>query len=162
MFAIELRAAVPDDAAAVADYHDRCFAKTYAAEVASGELQAPDLDGTRQQLEGWFQAGSEFETYVAVDGGVPVGHFTIYGHQLVHLFVEPGHQGTGLGRSLLEQGEAMIVERGHTELELHTRIDNHNAIAFYLHKGWTMTDRLIHTDEHGISYDEHVLVKHYP
>lgn len=162
MDAIELRAATPDDADAVAAYHDRCFTNTYSSQLLAGELEAPDRGGTRQQLHDWFRPESDFETRVAVVDGVPIGHFTVSGHQLVHLFVEPDHQGTGLGRHLLEQGEAMITASGHKDLELHTRIDNHAAIAFYETAGWTVTDRLIHTVEHGISYDEHVLVKHRP
>ena len=80
----------------------------------------------------------------------------------VHLFVEPDHQGMGLGRRLLAQGEAMITASGHSDFELHARVENVGAIAFYEAAGWTVTDRLVHTVEHGISYHEHVLVKHRP
>ncbi len=162
MDAIETRPATPDDAGAVAAYHDSCFKKTYSSQLLAGDLDVPDLEGTRQQLHEWFLPGSEFETHIAVADGVPIGHFTVNDHQLVHLFIEPGHQGQGLGRHMLAQGEAMIAASGHTEFELHTRVDNHAAIAFYEAAGWTMTDRLIHTDEHGVSYDEHVLIKHQP
>jgi ribosomal protein S18 acetylase RimI-like enzyme len=159
MDAIEIRAATPDDADAVADYHDLCFENTYPLQLLAGEFEAPDPQGTRQQLHEWFQPGSEFETRVAVVDGAPIGHFTVYGHQLVHLFVEPDHQGTGLGRHLLAQAEAMITVYGHTDFELHARVENLAAIAFYETAGWTVTDRLIRTVEHGISYDEHVLIK---
>ena len=53
----------------------------------------------------------------------------------------------------------MIAANGYTDFELHARVENVNAIAFYQRAGWTVTDRLIHTVEHGISYDEHVLRK---
>ena len=159
---IEMRAANPDDSRAVADYHDRCFRSTYSSQLAAGEFGAPDLEGTRQQLQEWFQPGSAFETRLAVVDGRPIGHFTVSGHQLVHLFVEPDHQGVGLGRHLLAQGEAMIAASGHTDFELHTRVENLAAIAFYQAAGWTVTDLVIHTVEHGISYDEHVLIKHRP
>lgn len=160
MDAIEIRAAQPGDADAVANYHDRCFAKTYSSQLLAGEFGVPDPAGTRQQLREWFQPGSDFETWVAVVDGAPIGHFTVKGHQLVHLFVEPGHQGVGLGRQLLAQGEAKIAAADHTDFELHARVDNVAAIAFYKKAGWTVTDRLIRTVEHGIRYDEHVLVKH--
>ena len=162
MSAIEIRAARPDDVDAVEDYHDRCFRETYSSQLSAGEFGAPDRAGTRQQLQTWFQSGSDFETRVAVIEGRPIGHFTVQGHQLVHLFVEPEHQGQGLGRQLLEQGEAMIAASGHTEFELHTRVENVAAVAFYKKAGWTVTDRLVHTVEHGISYDEFVLVKRRP
>lgn len=160
MDAIEIRAATPDDADAVADYHDRCFRNTYASQLLAGELEAPDPEGTRQQLHDWFRPESEFETRVAVIEGAPIGHFTVSGHQLVHLLVEPEHQGIGLGRHLLAQGEEMPAAGGHRDFELHARVDNLAAIAFYEKASWTVTDRLIHTVEHGISYDEHVLIKH--
>jgi ribosomal protein S18 acetylase RimI-like enzyme len=162
MDAIEIRAAIPDDADAVADYHHRCFTNTYSSQLLAGELQAPDPEGTRRQLRHWFLPESEFETRVAVVDGAPIAHFTVSGHQLVHLFVEPDHQGVGLGRLLLAQGEAMIAGGGHSEFELHARVENVAAIAFYETAGWTVTDRLIHTVEHGISYNEHVLIKHRP
>ncbi len=157
---IEIRTATTNDADVVADYHDRCFRKTYSSLLLAGEIEVPDREGTREQLCDWFRPESEFETWVAVVGGIPIGHFTVRGHQLVHLFVDPGHQGKGLGRRLLAQGEAMIAAAGHTDLELHARVENLAAIAFYQTAGWTVTDRLIRTVEHGISYDEHVLVKY--
>jgi ribosomal protein S18 acetylase RimI-like enzyme len=158
----EVRGATPADADAVADYHRRCFTTTYSSQLLAGEVDAPDLAGTREQLRGWFRPGSGFETRVAVVDGAPIGHVTVNGHQLVHLFVDPGHQNRGLGRHLLGQGEALIVAGGHADLELHARVENVAAIAFYESAGWTVTDRSIHTVEHGISYDEHVLVKRSP
>ncbi len=160
--AIGIRTATSDDADAIEDYHDRCFAHTYASQLLAGEFEAPDREGTRQQLHDWFLPESEFETWVAVVDGAPIGHFTVCGHQLVHLFVEPEHQGIGLGRRLLAQGEAMIAAGGHTDFELHARVENSAAVAFYEAAGWTVTDRLVRTVEHGISYDEHVLVERHP
>lgn len=160
MAPIEIRRARPDDAEAVEAYHNSCFLKTYAQQVQAGEFRAPDRDGTRQQLLGWFQPESEFRTWVTTVADQPVGHFTIYKHHLVHLFVEPARQGTGLGRTLLARAEAEIAAGGYTSLELHTRVENVRAIAFYKATGWTMTDQVITTIEHGINYDEHIMVKH--
>ena len=162
MDAIEIRVADPDDSGAVANYHDRCFRNTYSSQLLAGEFGVPDLEGTRQQLHEWFQPGSTFKTWVAIANGQPIGHFTVRGNQLVHLFVEPDHQGVGLGRYLLAQGEAMMADSGHTAFELHTRVENLAAIAFYQAAGWTVTESLIHIVEHGISYDEHVLTKRRP
>ena len=159
MDAFEIRNAIPLDAEAAAGYHARCFASVFAAQLRAGELRAPDRDGTRQQLVAWFGPESGFETRVAIIDHSPVAHVTVRDHQLVHLFVAPEHQSVGLGRHLLRLGETMIEANGHTHLELHARIENTAAIAFYEHAGWTVTDRLIHTVEHGISYDERVLVK---
>ena len=159
MHEFELRAATPADADAVADYHQRCFTTTYSSQLLAGDFEAPDLTGTREQLRDWYQPGSGFETLVAVVDGAPIGHVTVRAHQLVHLFVEPDHQKMGLGRYLLGHGEAMIAAGGHTDFELHARVENIAAIAFYESAGWTVTDGVIHTVEHGISYDERILVK---
>lgn len=159
MSEFEIRKAIPADADAVADYHDRCFRNTYSSQMLAGEFEVPDLAGTRQQIHDWFLPESGLESRVAVVDGAPIGHVTVCGHQLVHLFVEPDHQHVGLGRHLLALGEAMIAAGGHTESELHARVENVDAIAFYERAGWVVTERLIHTVEHGISYDERVLMK---
>jgi ribosomal protein S18 acetylase RimI-like enzyme len=140
---VELRAAAPADADAVASYHHRCFTTTYSSQLLTGEFEAPDLAGTREQLRDRFQRGSGFETRVAVVDGATIGHVTVRGPQLVHLFVEPDRQRMGLGRHLLGHGEAMIAAAGHTDFELHARVENLAAIAFYEHAGWTVTEPAI-------------------
>ncbi len=160
MAAVEIRAATPEDAAAVAVYHDRCFRNMYSSQLAVGAFEAPDIEATRRQLQDWFRPESAFETRVAVVDGAPIGHVTVCGRYLVHLFVGPDCQGRGVGRYLLEQGEAMIGAGGHTDWELHARVENLAAIGFYERAGWIVTGRLVHTVEHGLSYDEQVLIKH--
>ena len=162
MDAIELRPARPDDADVVEDYHARCFNKTYASQLRAGEIESPDRDGMRRQFRDWFQPGSDVDTSVVVVEGVPIAHFTVSGNRLVHLFIEPEHQRRGLGRRLLAKAESILADAGHTSFELHARADNTAAVAFYETAGWSVTDQVIRTVEHGISYDEHVLVKHHP
>jgi hypothetical protein len=77
----EIRSATPDDADAVAVYHDRCFTNTYSSQLLAGKLQAPDREGTRRQLRHWFLPESGFETWVAVVDDAPIAHFTVSGHQ---------------------------------------------------------------------------------
>ena len=156
---IATRRAQPDDVDAVEKYHHRCFQSTYASELVAGEATAPDRVGMREQFGGWFENGSDVNTQVVDVGGVAVAHFSISDHRLLHLFVEPSRQRQGLGRRLLAKAEAMIASDDHDEFELHVRVDNHAAIAFYLRAGWTQTGRVVRTVEHGISYEEHVLVK---
>lgn len=156
---ITFRSATPGDSAAVAEYHGRCVRATYATQLRRGELAVPDEASTRRQLDGWFQPMSGFDTLVAVADGVPVAHVTSCGHQVVHLFVAPHRQRAGVGRLLLASAEASLTDAGHSVLELHARVENLAAIGFYESQGWTVTDELIRTIEHGIEYEEHVLVK---
>lgn len=159
MDTIEIRPAVPSDAGPIADYHQRCLEVTFAAEMAAGTFAAPDLSSTRRQLRAWFEPGSDFPTDVAVADGRTIGHVTVSGHQLVHLFVTPEHHGTGLGRRLLEHGESKLAANGHSSFELHTRTENTTAVSFYQHAGWTLTDALVETSEHGTTYTEHVMIR---
>ena len=159
---VVIRAATPDDADAVAACHRRCFAVTYAAQLRSGALEAPDPDGVTRQLQSWFGPDSGFHTEVVIADGMQIAHATTSGSQLVHLFVDPDHQAEGWGQRLLARAEAKLAAGGHRTFELHARTDNPSAIAFYEAAGWTTTARLVHTDEHGISYDERVLVKRSP
>lgn len=157
--ALATRMARPGDVDAIEDYHHRCFERTYASKLISGQVTPLDRSGMRRQFRGWFEPGADANTHVVEDGGTPIAHFTVSGHQLVHLFVDPQHQHRGLGRRLLESAEAMIAADGHEQFELHARVDNDAAIAFCQRADWVVTDRVIRTTEHGISYDEHVLVK---
>ncbi len=161
MDGISVRRATPEDTVAVEDYHDRCFRDTYAAQLLAGEFEAPDRKGTREQLRNWFEPDSGIETTVAIANDKPIGHFTVHANQLVNLFVEPDYQHIGLGTWLLALAEAEIAAGGHSNFELHTRVENLFAIAFYLRRGWVMTEDRIHTVEHRINYHEHVMVKHH-
>lgn len=157
--AIEVRLATPSDAEAIEDNHHSCFLDTYWAQLADGTITAPDRTGTLHQIADWLRPDSRLVTRVAVVGDTPIGHVTVCGALLAHLFVVPDHQGASLGSRLLSEGESMMAADGHRDVELHVRVDNPQAIAFYEHHGWWMTDRRIHTVEHGISYEEHVLVR---
>ena len=44
---------------------------------------------------------------------MPVGHVTVQGNELVHLFIDPEHQGGGMGRRLLAAGEDLLAADGH-------------------------------------------------
>ena len=102
---------------------------------------------------------SSMRTVVATHAGDVIGHVQVDGNNLVHLFIDPDHQGAGIGRTMLAIGEQLIVDGGFLDAELHTRVGNERALALYASAGWQRTDRLIHSAHDGIEYDEHVLVK---
>lgn len=160
MNSVEVRKATPADAGHVADCHDRCFKKTFSAQLLAGDLQPPDRAATSAQLHVWLLHDSGFDKRVATLDGATVGYCTVSGSQLVHLFVDPVHQGTGLGRRLLAVAETLLAASSQPTFKLHTRVENLNAIGFYEHTGWTVTDHIIRTVEHGLSYEERVLIKH--
>jgi GNAT superfamily N-acetyltransferase len=97
---------------------------------------------------------------VADESGTAIGHTTVSRNKLVHLFVDPDYWRQGIGLELLGVGEGLLRDAGHREVELWTRVGNEPAIALYLKCGWRVTDRVVHSEESGVAYDEHVLTKH--
>ena len=89
MNSVEIRTATPADAGRVADCHDRCFTKTFGAQLLTGDLEPPDRAATSAQLHAWFLPDSGFDTRVAALDGAIIGYCTVSGSQLVHLFVDP-------------------------------------------------------------------------
>ncbi len=152
-----LRPGTVDDAPAIADYHLRASRRSFEALLTAGTY-----DGAPPRIERfteWLAADSGLSTTVADVDGTPVGHVTISGNELLHLFIDPDHQGLGLGRRLLAAGEAMLATAGHVDIELHTMIGNAPAIALYESAGWVVTDGVVDNEHDGVAYREHVLVK---
>jgi GNAT superfamily N-acetyltransferase len=154
-----IRPASLDDTNAIAAYHHRCWVIAFSPLLEPGMVDRMDPLGKVDRWRQWLAPESGFVTMVADLSGTPIGHATVSGHELVHLFVDPDHWGQGLGRKLLEVGERMLRNAGHHEIELNTMVGNERAIDLYFSAGWTLTDRVVRTDQDGVVYDEHVLVK---
>jgi ribosomal protein S18 acetylase RimI-like enzyme len=158
--AVQFRKGVPADAHGIAEYYHRCWLTASASSLEPGAAEWFEASMWLDLFHGRLAPDSSMRTVVATSGGVVVGHVQVEGNLLVHLFVDPEHQGAGIGSRLLAIGEALIAEAGHTDAELHTRVDNDQAIAWYRSVGWQHSGRLIHSAHDGIGYDEHVLIKH--
>ena len=60
---------------------------------------------------------------------------------IANVAVHPQFQGNGLGRGLMEFGEAEAKKQGYSELRLATHILLAENISLYVHLGWSETDR---------------------
>src|SRR5262249_53997098 len=154
-----IRQASVRDAEMIAAYHHRCWVVGFSSLLEPGVVDRMNPLGKLDRWRRWLAPGSGFLTMIADDSGTPIGHATGSGPELVHLFVDPDHWGRGLGRRLLEVGEDLLRNAGHRDIELSTMVGNARALALYRSAGWTVTDRLVHNDQDGVVYDEHVLVK---
>ena len=156
-----IRRAAPGDAAAMVQVHHRCWLDKFADLVTPREaVDALDPDRNLGRFAAWLTPGSNAQVTVAETDGEVVGYATVVDDQLIHLFIHPARARRGIGRTLLTAAEDLMAEAGHRTFELQTLVGNIPAIALYESAGWRMTDRLIHSDDdHGITYDEHVLVK---
>lgn len=77
------------------------------------------------------------------------------GH-LANLFVDPEHQGRGIGTQLLAHAVAAIAQRGWAEAELSCQVGNARARALYERSGWRDTGAR-HTHTAGVEMAQYVL-----
>ncbi|MFQ6576409.1 N-acetyltransferase [Pseudomonas sp. UM16] len=71
------------------------------------------------------------ETYVVEDQSGVLGFCSLLGNQLAALFVDPSHQGNGLGKQLLEHAKKL-----RDELTLAVYKENTPSFAFYQSQGF--------------------------
>ena len=155
-----MRPASIDDAEVLAAYHHRCWVIAFSDVLEPGILEQVDPRGDLDLFRTRLARDSGYVTMVADPSGSPIGHTTVFRNKLVHLFVDPDYWRRGIGLELLGVGEGLLRDAGHREVELSTRVGNDPAIALYLRCGWQLTDRVVHSVENGVPYDEHVLTKH--
>ncbi|OLF54291.1 N-acetyltransferase [Pseudomonas chlororaphis] len=73
------------------------------------------------------------ETYVLEDQSRLMGFCCLVGDQIAALFVDPGHQGKGLGKQLLEH-----AKKRRDELTLAVYKENAPSLAFYRSQGFVV------------------------
>jgi len=151
----------PSDAERIAQYHYECWLQAFQPLVTPDVMEA--IEPRVERWNDWLGEGSDFTTVVAVDeNDDPIGHATVSGSELVHLFIDPEQHRRGLGRQLLAVGERLIKQTGHRRAQLHTIVGNTPAISLYQACGWVLTDRT--EDDHlpnGSSYTEHIMIKDF-
>ena len=140
-----LRAAEPNDAAAVALVHVRSWQAAY-----RGLLPDDYLDGLRPEDRATRYTFGDPDpdvpsTVVAVEQGTIRGFATIGpardddrpgGGELYALYVDPGSWDTGVGRELMADARRRLSERGHDEATLWVLVGNERAQRFYRIDGW--------------------------
>ncbi|HEU4849817.1 MAG TPA: mycothiol synthase [Terrimesophilobacter sp.] len=114
-------------------------ARAFAGHPEQGKLTQRDLDD--RKAEAWFDAGDFLILrdgdedgdamigfcWLKVDGDI--GEFYAVG-------IDPGHQGEGLGRVLMDAGLARLAERGIRTAALYAEADNAPALALYRRYGF--------------------------
>ena len=85
------------------------------------------------------------EVYLLFDGGMAAGTVTLHGEEITRLYVQPGLQGRGYGRALLDFAERAIGER-YGKIRLEASLP---AAAIYWKRGYRVTDMLTETQERG-------------
>ena len=56
---------------------------------------------------------------------------------ILSIAVDDNYQGFGIGKALISRVETNAIQSGFSYMRLSVHVDNHNAISFYLKRGWT-------------------------
>lgn len=147
---VEVRAARPDDATALAEVHVRSWREGY-----RGLMDQDVLDAMRP--EHWmdrFEFGAADTaapcTLVAVDGGSICGHVTVGpsrdadttdSAEVWAIYVDPGHWRAGVGRALIDAARERLSVAGHEQVFLWVLSSNARARRFYERAGWETDGR---------------------
>lgn len=103
----------------------------------------------RQDVESIYLPKAE--TWVACIAGRPVGFISLLGNLVGGLFVDPDHQGRGVGAALVRHADAL---REVLELEVYT--ENAGALGFYKALGFLEISRRP-TDNEGLPFENVML-----
>lgn len=134
-----VRPARPDEAAAVVALAVRTVLATY-RDLSPGLTRALESDGAAIVGDAAYWAGA----WVGTLDDAPAGVLLTKAHRLEDLWIDPPHQGRGLGRALLVEGERQIAAGGHAFAELNVVRSNHRAIRFYEAHGWSHARDYLH------------------
>lgn len=132
---VQIRAAEASDAAALREIVERAYA-IYIERI--GRRPAPMDDDYAEKLR-------ERDVFVAVEDGAGVGLIVLLiaeDHLLIeNIAIDPGHQGRGIGRSLMALAETYAGDRRIPELRLYTNAAMTENLAIYPRLGYRETGR---------------------
>lgn len=133
-----IRPVTAADVDAVALLVWECFTAYTAFAPDGWDPGRPVPQGDRLDRDGtcWFVAEGEDGLLRGVAGAIATDDPALA--HVWQLFVDPGHQGTGLADALLARVEAAARQDGRTALQLYCARDGAQARAFYARRGWTL------------------------
>lgn len=134
---IRIRQFDPSDATAVSNVIRTTMRISNAADYPMARLQ-PLIDYFSPEKVA--QLSHERDCLVAEEEGEIVGTAALDGNELVTFFVDPQHQGQGIGSALLKAIEIIAFDHGRREL----RVDASLAgTPFYERHGYERTGRIV-------------------
>lgn len=139
-----VRAAFPDDAHAIAAVHTATWRDAYAGLLPEEFLAGMDAGEWAERWRGRLAAPAEgvftlvFETDGEVRGFVSGGSSRdeFPGGEVYAIYVDPGCQGRGAGRRLLEAATRLLAGAGFADASLWVLSGNAPARGFYESQGW--------------------------
>jgi GNAT superfamily N-acetyltransferase len=134
---IQIRRFEPSDAKAVSDVIRTTMRISNAADYPMARLQ-PLIDYFSPAKV--TQLSHERDCLVAEEEGEIIGTAALEGDELLTFFVDPQHQGRGIGSALLKAIEAIARHHGRRELKVNASL---TGAGFYERHGYARTGRIL-------------------
>jgi len=135
---INIRQAVATDVNSIADLHTRVWHATYVDIAPQSALDKLNLDHrTNDWLATFGAAGSERQTFVAIDRDCIVGFVHLYVDKpfglgvVQYLYIEQDQKRRGIGRALMHVAFAKLADANCNAAQLAVADGNDAALAFY-------------------------------
>ncbi|HEY9408512.1 MAG TPA: GNAT family N-acetyltransferase [Jiangellaceae bacterium] len=139
--AVLVRAADPDDLAAIVAVFRQCWTQSYAVVLPKALIARLDEPASVELWRGVLDDSPRGSVLVAEDAGEVLGvtRFRTSGTagHVSSLYVAPSTQGRGVGRTLLTAAVAAMVDGGAVEATLWVFAANAPSRTFYTRMGWT-------------------------
>jgi ribosomal protein S18 acetylase RimI-like enzyme len=133
-----IRPATPADAEALARVHVRTWQAAYTHLFPAERLAAISVERRAEQFR-------LYPPIVAEENGEIVGFVSVGASrdpdadgELYAIYVDPAHWRTGVGRALIEAGEAQLGAEDRRDVVLWVLEDNPRARSFYEAAGWQL------------------------
>jgi|ERR1700683_2417453 len=141
---LNIRAATPSDAKAISLTIIRALHETNARDYPPHLIAAVAENFSPEQVAEQIAAR---QAYVAVVDGVVVGTASLQGRVVRSVYVDPNHQGKGVGARLMDTLEQLARKQNVDTLSVPSSI---TAQAFYQHRGYMVVREQLHGDERTI------------
>lgn len=144
-----IRAATPADADAIAKVQVRAWTRAY-ADLLPPDAAGPDAVEARERWRANLEVGrATRRTTLVYELEGRIAGYTSVGPardddarpdvgELMAVYVDPVAQGAGVGRALMDAGEARLREEGRAEAVLWVFAENGLARDFYARRGWVL------------------------
>lgn len=154
-----IRRATPEDAAGIAAVQVATWQTAYAGILDQTYLDAMDVETKAEQTEAFIRGNQDYRMVAVVNGEIAGYSIAAWNTTepfadewyLRSLHVHPRHQGSGLGRALLDDVKSEGKARGANHLYFDVLSLNAPAIGFYERQGATFVQVGIFTLE-GVDY----------
>jgi GNAT superfamily N-acetyltransferase len=131
-----IRPGTPADAEAVAGVQIASWQGAYPHLFRPEQLAGISLEERTENWRRYPPLVAEVDGEIVGFVSVGPAHDDDAGGELWAIYVHPDHWGTGIGRELMQAGEARLRELGYSDVVLWVFDDNPRARRFYEVAGW--------------------------